>query len=89
MIAYKKYLSEKGLAVSTLNLYIVAANSYLKYAGHEDCRVKTQQIQRRQSLENIISMEEYRRLLAYAKESGLSEAPNPTEAALYATGMAL
>lgn len=70
MIAYKKYLSEKGLAVSTLNLYIVAANSYLKYAGHEDCRVKTQQIQRRQSLENIISMEEYRRLLAYAKESG-------------------
>lgn len=70
MIAYKKYLSEKGLAVSTLNLYIVAANSYLKYAGYWECRVKAKRVQRRKSLENVISIEEYNRMLAYAKESG-------------------
>lgn len=70
MIAYKKYLSEKGLAVSTLNLYIVAANSYLKYAGYQEYRVKTKKMQRRKSLENVISIEEYKRLLAYAKQSG-------------------
>lgn len=70
MIAYKKYLSDKGLAVSTLNLYIVAANSYLRYAGYGECRVKTNKIQRRKSLENVISIEEYNRMLAYAKESG-------------------
>lgn len=70
MIAYKTYLSEKGFATSTLNLYIVAVNSYLKYAGYGACRVKTRRVQRRKSLENVINMEEYNRMLVYAKESG-------------------
>lgn len=70
MITYKEYLSGKNIAVSTLNLYIVAVNSYLRYAGYEDCVIKTKKVQRRKSIENVISVEEYNRLLCYARESG-------------------
>lgn len=70
MIVYKEHLTKKNIAVSTMNLYIVAVNSYLKYAGFEECVIKTKKIQRRKSVENVISVEEYNRLLDYAKESG-------------------
>lgn len=70
VIAYKEHLSHIGLAVSTMNVYIVAVNSYLRYAGYEECTVKTKRVQRRKSLENVISIAEYHRLLRYARESG-------------------
>lgn len=69
MLAYKKYLLKQNRKVSSTNLYIVAANSYLRYIGLGDCTIKTERIQRRNSLENVINMEEYRRILACAKES--------------------
>ncbi len=70
MLTYKKYLLEQNRKKSSTNLYIVAVNSYLRYIGLENCTIKTERIQRRHSLENVISMEEYRRVLACAKESG-------------------
>lgn len=70
MIAYKNYLLGQNRKVSTTNLHIVAANSYLKYAGYEDCTIRTNRVQKNRCLENVINMEEYRRLLFYAKESG-------------------
>lgn len=70
MIAYKNHLMERNRKVSTTNLHIVAANNYLKYAGYEECTIKTSRLQKSRCLENVISMEEYRRILLYAKESG-------------------
>lgn len=70
MIAYKRHLLGAGRKVTTTNLYIVAVNSYLKYAGYKDCTIRTERIPRKRCLENVITMEEYRRILAYARESG-------------------
>ncbi len=69
-IGYKKYLLSQNKKMTTVNLYIVAVNSYLKYAGYGNCTVKTERLQRSRCLENVINMEEYRHILSYAKESG-------------------
>lgn len=70
MIEYKKYLMKRKIRVSTRNLCIVAANSYLKYLGRDECRVRTERIQRRQSLSNILSGEDIRKMLFAAKREG-------------------
>lgn len=70
IIAYKQYLLSFGQKKATVNLHIVAVNSYLKYAGREDCIIKTERIQKNGCLENILSREEYQRMLDYARESG-------------------
>jgi len=70
MIAYKNHLIGQNRKVSTTNLHIVAANSYIKYAGYADCTIRTCRLQKNRCLENVISMEEYRRILLYTKESG-------------------
>lgn len=69
-IAYKKHLIAKGYAGTTINLYIVAANNYLNYAGYKNFSVRTERLQKRQYPENIIDKEDYRKLLDYARESG-------------------
>lgn len=70
LIAYKAKLEQKGYRVNTINLKIVAVNRYLRYCGENDCVVKTKKCQRRQSIENVICEEEYRRMTDYALQSG-------------------
>lgn len=70
VIAYKKYLLKQRYAHTTMNLYIVAANNYLKYAGYKDFLIKTEKLQKRHCPENIMDKEDYRKMLDYAKESG-------------------
>lgn len=69
-IAYKQTLLNCGRKISTINLYLVAVNSYLKYAGHTDCTVKMLKLQNRKCPDNILTLKEYREMLAWAKESG-------------------
>ncbi|MCM1040229.1 MAG: tyrosine-type recombinase/integrase [Roseburia sp.] len=69
-IAYKQMLIKQGQKISTMNLYLVALNSYLRYAGFTDCTVKTMKKQNRQCPDNILTLAEYRKLLVWAKESG-------------------
>lgn len=69
-LAYKKLLMEQGKKLSTINLQLTAVNGYLKYTGYADCTVKTQKQQRRPSKENLMTAAEYKKLLAWAKESG-------------------
>lgn len=69
-LSYKQMLIRQGQKISTTNLYLVSLNSYLRYAGFADCTVKTMKRQNRQCPDNILSLEEYRKLLAWAKESG-------------------
>lgn len=72
-VAYKSLLLGQGRKMTSTNLYIVAVNSFLKYAGFDECVLKTERIQKRHCPENIISRQEYNRMLAYAKESGRSK----------------
>lgn len=69
-VAYKKHLLNQGREKTSTNLYIVAVNSFLKYAGFGECVLKTERIQKRQCPENILSREEYDKMLSYARESG-------------------
>ncbi len=68
-MAYKAHIKEKGWKVTTVNLYIVALNSYLMYAGYEDCILKTERVQRKQCPDNVLECQEYYRLLNYAKKN--------------------
>lgn len=70
MIRYKRCLIKRKIGVSTRNLCIVAVNSYLKYMGCDDCRIKTERIQRRHSLSNILSGEDVRKMLFTARREG-------------------
>lgn len=69
-LAYKKYLFSLGRKMTSNNLYIVAVNHYLKFAGYDRCIIKTQRLQRRQCPDNILDIEEYRKLMDYALKSG-------------------
>lgn len=67
VLKYKKNLMNKKLAPATLNLAIISVNKYLKYCEYGDYVVKTQKIQNRKSLENVISVMEYKKMLLTAK----------------------
>jgi len=70
MIAYKEKLWADGYRAKTVNVFLAAANSYLKYMGWEKFRVKTCRIQRKvfRDDERDLSRQEYRKLLAAALE---------------------
>lgn len=70
LLEYKKVLLAAGNRPATVNLHIVAADRYLKYLGHTDCRLKTLRIQAKHSLEQVLTTEEYQALLDYAKQNG-------------------
>lgn len=70
LLEYKKHLLSQNRKIASTNLYIVAVNSYLKYAGLQECMVKTEKVQRQRCLENVINIEEYQKILSCAKASG-------------------
>ncbi len=41
MMAYKKFLIEKGYAASSINSMLASLNSLLDFLGWSDCKVKT------------------------------------------------
>lgn len=69
LLSYKKKLQNSTHQATTLNLYIIAVNSYLKYAGYPSLLLRTRRIQRR-CLSNVLTLAEYHRLVNYAKDSG-------------------
>lgn len=68
VLEYKKQLEQSSLAASTVNQHIIAVNRFLRYNGRPDCVVKTNRIQRQMGIVNVISAEDYERMLVYAKE---------------------
>lgn len=67
-IAYKQNLCDKKYKLSSINSFIVILNKYLKYLNHEDLCVKQMRMQRKSSLDDVLSASEYRRLLRCAKK---------------------
>lgn len=59
---------------TTLNLYLTALNSYLDFIGRRDCRVQLCRLQKKKSVENVISSEEFDRMLSYACRNKMRKA---------------
>lgn len=70
MVEYKNRPALSNCSVTTRNLHIAAANRYLRYINHADCMIAALRVQRKQNLEDVLTIGEYRKLLQYAKESG-------------------
>ena len=49
---------------------ITAVNRYLNFAGHRECAVRALKVQTRQCPDNILSIDEYRRMTDYARKIG-------------------
>lgn len=61
-MAWKQALLERGIKPTTVNLRLCAFNAYCKMKGLP-VEIKRMKIQQRNSVENVISMDEYERLL--------------------------
>ena len=70
--AWKTHLVAQGYAPVTVNAMLAALNSFLRFAGWEECRVKFLRIQRRVFRDRTrhLSREEYQRLLDTAAVQG-------------------
>ncbi|MGN0323910.1 MAG: tyrosine-type recombinase/integrase [Oliverpabstia sp.] len=70
MMAYKKFLIEKGYAASSINSMLASINSLLAFLGWSDCKVKNIKTQRQTycAEEKELTKSEYLRLLAAAKD---------------------
>ena len=67
---YREKLREEDLSPATINLYVIAVNRYLRYLECGQASIKTLKVQKKRSVENVISRKEYQELLNYAKRSG-------------------
>lgn len=69
---WKLYLTKAGYAPVTINAMLSSLNSFFKFLGWEECKVKFLKIQRRtfREQERELNREEYRRLLEAARAVG-------------------
>jgi integrase len=67
VIEYKKYLLGK-YKVSTVNSYLISINRYFSWLERSDCNVKSIRVQRRTGLEDVVTADEYARMLSLCKE---------------------
>ena len=72
LAAWKDVLLRRGLAPVTVNSMLAAVNSFLRFAGWEDCRVKFLKLQRRLFRDEgrELTRAEYDRLTAAARAMG-------------------
>lgn len=70
IIAYKNALIDLGYKLSSINSFLVILNKYLKWLNAEQLQVRLLKTQRRGSREDIITLEDYKRLLRIAKRRG-------------------
>ncbi len=68
-VAYKRDLPAHGYAARSVNSALASLNSFLRFCGRDDCRVRLYRIQKRTYLaaDKELSKAEYRRLLTAAR----------------------
>lgn len=67
-LEYKKYLSNVAGSSNSINTWIVTINKYLKWLNAEDLTIKKIKMQQKQSVEDVLSINDYKRLLRIAKK---------------------
>lgn len=73
LIQYKEYLEKSGkYQISSINSFLVAANRFCQWIGWNDAVVKTVRLQKEVFCpeEKYLTMEEYKRLIKTAQNSG-------------------
>ena len=72
VLLWRTYLQEQSLTPRTINAKLSAVNSFFRYIGWEDCRVRFLKVQRRlfRNSEKDLTRAEYERLLKTAQEQG-------------------
>lgn len=70
VIEFKEYLTKEVQATSTRNHNIIIVDKFLKWLGKQDCTIKIFRVQRKQSIEDVITIPEYKRMLRKSKEIG-------------------
>ena len=71
VIAYKEKLRADGYKTSTINCCIISVNKFLKWAGADNATgTKTLRQQQKASLDNIMTLSEYERMLNAALSPG-------------------
>lgn len=70
VLSFKKHISSGQYKPRSINSYIVAVNKFLKWCGNENLKVKKLKMQQRNSIDDIISFSDYKRLLRFAKKLG-------------------
>lgn len=69
VLAFKKYLINNNFKTSTINNYIVTVNKFLKWIDLQEFAVKQLKQQRKYSLNEMLSIVDYKRLLRAAKNN--------------------
>lgn len=70
VIEFKKHISSGMYKPRSINSYLIAVNKFLKWCNHDQLKVKTLKLQQKNSIENVISFSDYKRLLRFAKKLG-------------------
>lgn len=70
--AVQEYVKELKIRyqISTANLYLIALNQYLIWSGRKDWCIKTRGSHRKKRIENVLSKEEYKKMLDYLQFQG-------------------
>lgn len=71
MLQYNKFLFSNTTKGNTMNAWIVAINKYMRWMGREDLVLNKIKLQIEQSNEEVLSVEEYKRMCRKARELGM------------------
>lgn len=70
VLAYKEHLCEGRYLTSSINNYLTILNTFLKWCGQGDLRVREIKTQQKSSLSNVVSESDAKRLLRFARQRG-------------------
>jgi len=70
VLDYKKKITSGSYKASSINSYIVAVNKFLRWCGNDNLKVKKLKLQQKSSIDDIVSLSDYKRLLRFAKKLG-------------------
>lgn len=68
VLAFKEELIKRKFSTATINNYIVSVNKFLKWVGIKELTVKQIKQQKKSSLDEILSITDYKRMLKFAKK---------------------
>ncbi|MEI7667455.1 MAG: tyrosine-type recombinase/integrase [Erysipelotrichaceae bacterium] len=70
ILEYKDHLCDGRYQTSSINNYLTILNTFLKWCGQGDLRVREIKTQQKSSISNVVSEADAKRLLRFAKQRG-------------------
>ena len=73
VMKFKDYLVNQKYAIKSRNKYIIIINKFLKYLGYSNCTVRKFKEQQKSSLDEVIEIQEHKRMLRWAKKLNMMD----------------